>query len=123
MGQLVVLSPGGLPGVAGCVAALLTAAYAAVSGAGPDVGLLLALAALGAFGMWMVLISLVRREETATDATAAQVFGEVLTVAGVERIRRNEGALSRYVPTLLRSHPDPAARRRAGLASRPDLDH
>lgn len=70
----------------------------------------------------MVLIGLIRQEEIATDTTAAQVFGEVLTVAGVQRIRRNEGALSRYVPTLLRSHRDPAAGRRAGLASRPDLD-
>lgn len=84
--------------------------------------LLLTLAALGAFGMWLVLIGLVRREETAIDATAARVFGEVLTVAGVERIRHNKGALSRCVPTLLRSHPDPAARRRAGLAGRPDMD-
>lgn len=70
-----------------------------------------------------MLISLTRREETAAEVTATRVFGEVLTVAGVQRIRRNEGALSRYVPALLRSHPDPAARRRAGLASRPELAH
>lgn len=67
------------------------------------VGLLLVLAALGALGMWMVLIGLIRREETATDATAARVSGEVLTVAGVERLRRNEGALSRYVPKRCRA--------------------
>ena len=102
------------------VAAVLTAGYALVRGSGPDVGLLLAVAALGALGMWMVLVCLIRREETESDATAAAVFGEVLTAAGVQRVRRNEGRLSRYVPTLLRSHPHPAARRRAGPASRPD---
>ena len=52
-------------------------------------------------------MSLVRCEEIATDATAAAVFAEVLSAAGVERIRRNEGALSRYLPTGIRSHRTP----------------
>lgn len=102
---------------ASSVAALLYAGYLAVSRGDPDVGLFLALAMLGAAGMALLLLTLQRREETETDATAAAVFGEVLTPGGVDRIRRDEGALSRWVPTLLRSHPHPAARRRAGLSN------
>lgn len=101
-------------------AAVLAAGYSALLGSGSYIGLLFALAGVGVLGMWLVLVWLIRREETATDATAAAVFGEVLTAAGVERVRRDEGALSRYVPTVLRSHPHPAARRRAGLAARPE---
>jgi hypothetical protein len=36
-----------------------------------------------------VFLSLMRREETATDA--AELYGEVLTVAGVEHLHRIEG--------------------------------
>lgn len=101
------------------VAAVLVAGYLVLFSPGRYIGLLLALALgiVGVTGMWLVLVALIRREETETDAAAATVFGEVLTPAGVERIRRNEGRLSRYVPTVLRSHPHPAARRRAGLAA------
>jgi hypothetical protein len=99
------------------VAAVLVAGYLVLFGPGRYIGLLLALGVVGATGMRLVLVALIRREETETDAAAARVFGEVLTPAGVERIRRNEGRLSRYVPTVLRSHPHPAARRRAGLAA------
>ena len=100
------------------IAAVLAAGYSALLGDDRYAGPLFVLAVAGVAGLWLVLNALIRREETETDATAAAVFGEVLTAAGVERVRRNEGALSRYVPTLLRSHPHPAARRRAGLASR-----
>ena len=99
------------------VAAVLTAGYGLLFGSGRYVALLLNLALVGAAGMWLVFVALIRREEAETDATAAAVFGEVLTPAGVERIHRNEGRLSRYVPTVLRTHPHPAARRRAGLAT------
>lgn len=105
--------------LAGAIGAVALAGVSLLRGAGADVGLLLLTAVVCAIGMYFVNVTLVRREEIATDATAAQVFAEVLSAAGVERIRRNEGALSRYLPTLIRSHPHPAARRRAGLAHRP----
>lgn len=101
------------------VGAVLLAGLSLLRGAGADVGLLLGTAVVSAVGMYFVNVTLVRREEIATDATAAAVFGEVLSAAGVARVRRNEGALSRYLPTVIRSHPHPAARRRAGLAQRP----
>jgi hypothetical protein len=41
----------------------------------------------------------------------------VLTVAGVERLHRIEGLLTRHLPTFLRSHPHAAARRQAGLTA------
>jgi predicted Zn-dependent protease len=99
------------------VAAVLTAGYGALFGSGRYVALLLTLGLVGATGMWLVLVALIRQEETETDATATDVFGEVLTPAGVERIRRNEGLLSGYIPTFLRSHPHAAARRQAGLTA------
>ena len=86
-------------------------------GSGVDVGPLLTLALLGVGALWLMLIALIRREEAAADVTAAAVFGEVLTIAGVERLRRGEGALARYVPSVLREHTHPNARRRAGLAT------
>lgn len=101
------------------VSAVLLAVLSLLRGAGGDVGLPFGVAAVSAVGMYFVNVTLERREEIATDATAAEVFAEVLSVAGVERVRRNEGALSRYLPTVIRSHPHPAARRRAGLAHRP----
>lgn len=101
------------------VGAVLLAGISLVRSGGADIGLLLGTAAVSAVGMYFVNVTLVRREEIATDATAAAVFGEVLSAAGVARVRRNEGALSRYLPTVIRSHPHPAARRRAGLAHRP----
>jgi len=57
------------------------------------------------------------REKMAADAVAAAVFGEVLTAADVQRLRRREGALARFVPTLLRTHSHPSARHWAGLAA------
>lgn len=104
--------------LAGAIGAVVLAGLS-LRGAGADIGLVLLTAVVCAIGMYFVNVTLVRREEIATDATAAQVFTEVLSAAGVERIRRNEGALSRYLPTVIRSHPHPAARRRAGLAHRP----
>lgn len=103
------------------VAAMLAAGGTLLRGSGPDLGWLLTLATLSAAGGLLAVIALGRREESATDVTAATVFSEVLTPAGVQRLRRAEGALSGYVPNLLRTHPRPAARRRAGLACRPDL--
>src|SRR5674536_392745 len=47
------------------------------------------------------------REKMAADAVAAAVFGEVLTAADVQRLRSREGALARFVPTLLRTHSHP----------------
>ena len=79
--------------------------------------LLFAVAAGGAFGLWLAAVAAIRREEDAADATAAVVFGEVLGTAGVERLLALEGALARRVPTLLRDHSHPVARRRAGLAA------
>jgi Zn-dependent protease with chaperone function len=105
------------------VVAVLTAGYGALFGSGRYVGLLLILGLVGAAGMWLVLMALIRQEETETDVTATDVFGEVLTPAGVERIQRNEGRLSRYVPTVLRTHPHPATRRRARLATTPAGSH
>jgi Zn-dependent protease with chaperone function len=116
------VTAGALLGVL-AVAAVLTAGYGALFGSGRYVALLLTLGLVGATGMWLVLVALIRQEETETDATATDVFGEVLTPAGVERIQRNEGRLSRYVPTVLRTHPHPAARRRAGLATTPAGSH
>ena len=107
----------GAAGIAGgTVAAVLGAVYSVLLGSGVDVGPLLTLALLGVGALWLMLVALIRREETAADVTAA-VFGEVLTIAGVERLRRGEGALARYVPNVLREHTHPNARRRAGLAA------
>jgi len=108
----------GAAGIAGgTVAAVLGAVYSVLLGSGVDVGPLLTLALLGVGALWLMLIALIRREETAADVTAAAVFREVLTIAGVERLRRGEGALARYVPSVLREHTHPNARRRAGLAT------
>jgi Zn-dependent protease with chaperone function len=85
-------------------------------------GLFAAIALAGVAGMWLVLLAVIRREEAAADVTAATVFREVLSAAGVSRLRRGEGWGSRFVPTLLRSHPHPQARRRAGQAARAALD-
>ena len=79
--------------------------------------MVLTLALLGVGALWLMLVALIRREETAADVTAAAVFGAVLTIAGVERLRRGEGALVRYMPNVLREHTHPNARRRAGLAT------
>lgn len=104
------------------VGAVFLAGISLVRSGGADIGLLLGTAAVSAVGMYFVNVTFVWREEIATDATAAAVFGEVLSAAGVARVRRNEGALSRYFPTVIRSHPHPAARRRAGLAHRPQTN-
>jgi len=105
----------------GALGAVAGAGWAMLHGVGPwTVGL--AIAAVGQVGgLWLVLLALLRREESATDAMAAAVFGEVLTAAGVARLRRREGALSPYVPTVLRSHPHPRDRRTAGRAARDQL--
>ena len=100
------------------VGAVLAAGYLVLSGSARHVGLPFAVGVASVAGMWLLFISLLRREETETDAAAAAVFGEVLTVAGVERLRRIEGLLTRHLPTFLRSHPHPAARRQAGLTAR-----
>jgi Zn-dependent protease with chaperone function len=108
----------GAAGIAGgTVAAVLGAVYSVLLGSGVDVGPLLTLALLGVGALWLMLVALIRREETAADVTAAAVFGEVLTFAGVERLRRGEGALARYVPNVLREHNHLSDRRRAGLAT------
>ncbi len=101
----------------GAVVCVFGAGWAMLHSPGSLAGGLAAAALLQVGGLWLVLLALLRREESATDAVAAVVFGEVLTLAGVERLRRREGALSRYVPTVLRSHPHPSARRCAGLAA------
>ena len=81
--------------------------------------LLPAVAGITALGMIMILTALVRREEVATDEVAAVIFGEVLSPDGVQRLLHAEGGLwLRWLPTLLRTHPRPAARRRAGLRAR-----
>jgi len=100
------------------VSAVLAAGYLVLSGSARHVGLPFAIGVASVAGMWLVFLSLLRREETETDAAAAEVFGEVLTVAGVERLRRIEGLLTRHLPTFLRSHPPAAARRQAGLTAR-----
>jgi len=102
--------------IAAAVLGLATAGYVAVSG-GTDVGVPLTAASGAATGMYLVLLGPDRAEEAGADVTAAKVFGEVLSVAGVERMRRDEGVLVRYAPTVLRTHPHPAARRAAGLAA------
>jgi len=56
-----------------------------VPGSGSAAGLLTALAGLGELPILMVLGAETRREEAATDATAVQMFGEVLAVAEVQR--------------------------------------
>ena len=105
MGALLALSVG----------ALVFAGYAGLVGAGPNVGLLFVLALLSGVAMCVAAFEVIRREETAADATAAEVFGEVLTVAGVERLRRKEGAFAELPLAALRTHPRPSDRRRAGL--------
>ena len=48
---------------------------------------------------------------------------QVLTAAGVQRLRRREGALARFVPTILRTHSRPSAQRPApGRARRGHRD-
>ena len=100
------------------VGAVLAAGYLVLSGSARHVDLPFAVGVASVAGMWLLFISLLRREETETDAAAAEVFGEVLTAAGVERLRRIEGLLTRHLPTFLRSHPRAAARRQAGLTAR-----
>jgi hypothetical protein len=102
----------------GAVVCVVGVGWAMLRNSGPLAGALAAASLLQVGGLWLVLLALLRREETATDTAAAVIFGEVLTPAGVERLRRREGALSRYVPTLLRSHPHPSSRRRTGLDAR-----
>jgi len=102
--------------IAAAVLGLATAGYVAVSG-GTDVGVPLTAASGAATGMYLVLLGPDRAEEAGADATAATVFGEVLSAAGVERMRCDEGVLVRYAPTVLRTHPHPAAGRAAGLAA------
>lgn len=98
-------------------AGVLAAFYAALHGAGAAVDLLFALSMLGAVVMVATIATVTRREEVATDATAAAVFGEVLSTAGVRRLRRREGIPGALLPTVLRSHPRPGSRRRAGHAA------
>jgi len=86
------------------------------TGSGAAVDLLLTLSMVGAVVMAAGIATVTRREEVATDATAAAVFGEVLSTAGVRRLRRREGIPARLLPSLLRSHPHPGSRRRAGQA-------
>ena len=68
-----------------------------------------------AWGLLGVVCSYSRREEAAVDHLTAVLFGEVLTVDGVERLTGLEERLNRALPDRLRSHPRPAARRAAGL--------
>jgi len=82
----------------------------------------LALASGIGMSMSTVIFDVVRREETAADATAAEVFSEVLTVAGVQRLRRREGAFGAFAElplSAVRTHPRPSHRCRAGLARCP----
>lgn len=65
--------------------------------------------------LWLLRLALQRSEEGATDATAAVVFGEVLTPAGVRRVALEEGRFSRWVPAVIRSHDKPGRRRQRGL--------
>jgi len=97
-------------------AGVFAAGYAALRGSGAAVDLLLTLSMAGAVVMTAGIATVTRREEVATDATAAAVFGEVLSAAGVRRLRRREGIPARLLPSLLRSHPHPGSRRRAGQA-------
>jgi len=97
-------------------AGVFAAGYAALRGSGAAVELLLTLSMVGAVVMAAGIATVTRREEVATDATAAAVFGEVLSTAGVRRLRRREGIPARLLPSLLRSHPRPGSRRRAGRA-------
>lgn len=86
-------------------AGVFAAGYAALRGFGAAVDLLLTLSMVGAVVMTAGIATVTRREEVATDATAAAVFGEVLSAAGVRRLRRREGIPARLLPSLLRSHP------------------
>lgn len=104
------------------VAALACAGYAELTQSGPGAGWFLVLALVSGIGMCMVIFAVIRREEIAADATAVEVFGEVLTVAGVQRLRRREGAFGAFAElplTAVRTHPRPSHRRRAGLTHRP----
>lgn len=76
----------------------------------------LALAVLAPIVLLLVMIKLMRREEAAADLTAAEVFGEVLTPAGVQRLVQRQG-IERFTPMLLRTHPRAPARRASGLAA------
>jgi len=97
-------------------AGVFAAGYAALRGSGAAVEVLLTLSMVGVVVMTAGIATVTRREEVATDATAAAVFGEVLSAAGVRRLRRREGIPARLLPSLLRSHPHPGSRRRAGQA-------
>jgi len=92
-------------------AGVFAAGYAALRGSGPTVELLFTLSMVGAVVMAAGFATVTRREEV---ATAAAVFGEVLSTAGVRRLRRREGIPARLLPNVLRSHPHPGSRRRAG---------
>lgn len=94
----------------------VAALYLAFAGPSKYPGVLLALSSLGLCTLWTVLAAPMRREEIAADETAAVVFGEVLTEAGVHRLTRLEG-FNRFIPGFLRDHPHPSARRNAGLVS------
>jgi hypothetical protein len=90
--------PAGAPVFLVIAAVLATGAVVCVFGAGWAMshspgslaGGLAAAALLQVGGLWLVWLALLRREEAATDAVAAVVFGEVLTPAGVERLCRRE---------------------------------
>lgn len=98
------------------VAALAVAGYAGLTRSGPSADLMAGLGVVG-LAVWAALIvEVIRREETGADATAAEVFGEVLTVAGVKRLQRRERPFAEFAVTAWRTHPRPSHRRRAGLA-------
>lgn len=93
------------------------ALYAALHGCGAADDLLFAFSMVGAVVMVAAIARVTRREEVATGATVAAVFGEVLSAAGVRRLRRREGVPGALLPTVLRSYPRPGFRRRAGQAA------
>ena len=64
-----------------------------------------------------------RAEESAADAVAALVFGQVLTPATVARLRREEGSGARVLPAFLSTHPRPHRRRAAVLRLLDQVDH
>jgi len=110
------LLAGGAVAGAASAAGVFAAVYAAMRGSGAAADLLFTLSRVGVVVMAAGIATVTRREEVATDLTAAAVFGEVLSTAGVRRLRRREGISARLLPSLLRSHPHPGSRRRAGQA-------
>lgn len=74
---------------------------------------------LAVVALWLVYLTMQRREEAECDRTAAEVFGEILSPAGVIRLQHTEGRGSALVPTWLRSHAHPRDRRRIGLTVQP----